>query len=276
MTRLRWLAILPAVLLLAACEVEVEQTAPPASSPTRAVTPRATSTTATSATSVPAATATQPAPSTPTPSSSLPSCDWADVVRVIDGDTIAVSISGREDTVRYIGVDTPEIRHPTRGVEPFGPEASAYNSELLSGGRVCLERDVTERDRYGRLLRYAWLEDGTFVNEALLLAGLAQVITYPPDVKYVESRYLPAQQQARDAGLGIWGDAPAPSTATTAAPAPVVSAPPPACYVAGRNTCNCSDFRTHAEAQAFHDTYDPTDVNRLDGDFDGVACETLP
>ncbi len=276
MIRLPWLALVAALLLLAACEVEVEQVTPTASSTTRAATPRPASTTAVSATASPA-----PASATPVPSGQLPACEWADVVRVIDGDTIAVSIDGRQDTVRYIGVDTPELRHPTRGVEPFGPEASAYNEGLLRDGRVCLERDITERDRYDRLLRYVWLEDGTFVNEALLLAGLAQVITYPPDVKYVESRYLPAQQQARDAGLGIWGDAPAPTPTEAApqpgpSPSPAVVGPPPACYVAGRNTCDCSDFSTHAEAQAFFDTYDPTNINRLDGDGDGIVCERLP
>lgn len=279
MNRLRWLALVPALLLLAACEVQVEQPSSTPSSPTRGDAapptsiPSPAATGSSAATASPAATA--PVPSTPVPSASLPTCQWADVVRVIDGDTIAVTIDGRQDTVRYIGVDTPETRHPTRGVEPFGREASAYNSQLLQDGRVCLEKDITERDRFDRLLRYAWLEDGTFVNEALLLAGLARVVTYPPDVRYVESRYLPAQQQARDAGLGIWGDAP-PPTPTEAAPSPVTAGPPPACYVAGQNTCDCSDFATHAEAQAFHDTYDPTDINRLDGDGDGQACESLP
>ncbi|HEY4668357.1 MAG TPA: thermonuclease family protein [Tepidiformaceae bacterium] len=280
MIRLPWLALVAALLLLAACEVEVEQATPPTSSVTRVATTRQATTAPAAATAIPTA------DGAASPSAGqLPTCAWADVVRVIDGDTIAVNIDGRQDTVRYIGVDTPETRHPTRGVEPFGPEASAYNNELLASGRVCLEKDITERDRYDRLLRYVWLEDGTFVNEALLLAGLAQVITYPPDVKYVESRYLPAQQRAREAGLGIWGDGPAStptdaapiaSTPTEATPLPVVGGSPPACYVAGQNTCNCSDFSTHAAAQAFHETYDPTNINRLDGDFDGVACESLP
>ncbi len=280
MIRLPWLGLVAALLLLVACEFEVEQAKPPTSLATRVATPGQASTAPAAGTAIP----TPAGASSPSPGQ-LPACEWADVVRVIDGDTIAVNIDGRQDTVRYIGVDTPEIRHPTRGVEPFGPEASDYNNQLLAAGRVCLEKDITERDRYNRLLRYVWLEDGTFVNEALLLAGLAQVITYPPDVKYVESRYLPAQQRAREAGLGIWGDGPASTptdaapvagTPTEATPLPVVGGPPPACYVAGQNTCNCSDFTTHAAAQAFYETYDPTNINRLDGDFDGVACESLP
>lgn len=280
MTCLRWLALMPVVLLLAACEAEVEVATPTTSAPTRGATAGETPATAPSG-PAPSATATGSVPGTPAPSSQLPACEWADVVRVIDGDTITVSIAGRHDTVRYIGVDAPETRHPTRGVEPFGPEASAFNEQLLRGGRVCLEKDITERDRFDRLLRYVWLPDGTFVNEALLLVGLAQVVTYPPDVKYVESRYLPAQQRAREAGLGIWGDAPAPTPTQAAAqpgpsPLPVTAGPPPACYVAGRNTCNCSDFATHAAAQAFFATYDRTNINRLDGDGDGVVCESLP
>jgi len=260
--RRRWLPLLPAILalLLLACETEVEDAPGATASPTRAA--------------VPSPTDTRPAPRTPNPSAELPACQWAEVVRVIDGDTIAVNIEGRPDTVRYIGVDTPETRHPTRGVEPFGEEASAYNRDLLEDGWVCLEKDITERDRYDRLLRYAWLEDGAFVNEALLLAGLARVVTYPPDVKYVESRYLPAQQRARDAGLGLWGDPPADPEPATASP--VAGGPAPSCYAAGQNTCDCSDFATHAEAQRFHETYDPADINRLDSDGDGLACESLP
>ncbi|MCL4231340.1 MAG: thermonuclease family protein [Dehalococcoidia bacterium] len=145
----------------------------------------------------------------------LPPCDWSETVRVIDGDTIVVNVAGTEEKVRYIGIDAPETSHPVRGVEPFGLEATAANRDLVQDRRLCLERDVTNRDRYGRLLRYAWLEDGTLVNEALLARGMAQVVTYPPDVKYVEPRFLPAQQRARAAGLGIWGDTAAGGTGSS-------------------------------------------------------------
>ena len=150
----------------------------------------------------PLATAT-PVP-TPVPSAQLPACQWATVARVVDGDTIVVRANGGEDRVRYIGVDTPETVAPGQPVQPYGPEASSFNRALVEGKQVCLEKDITDRDRYGRLLRYAWLADGRLVNEELLLAGLATVVTYPPDVKYVESRYLPAQRAAREAGRGIW------------------------------------------------------------------------
>ena len=131
-------------------------------------------------------------------------CDWATVVRVVDGDTIRVLLDGVEERVRYIGIDTPELSHPTLGVEPFGPEASAFNEQLVGGRLLCLEGDVSDRDRFGRLLRYAWLEDGTMVNVRLLEAGLATVATFPPDVKYVESLLLPAQRAAAESARGLW------------------------------------------------------------------------
>lgn len=215
----------------------------------------------------PSQTPTAAATPTPAPATTLPACDWARVDRVVDGDTIVVELDGRLEHVRYIGVDAPESGGPG-GHEPFGDEAAARNAQLLSGGRVCLERDITDRDRYGRLLRYAWLPDGRLVEEQLLRDGLAVVVTYPPDVKYLEGRHLPAQQEARAARRGLWAEV-EPVTA-------VGGIGPPPCYVPGRNTCNCSDFATQQEAQAFHTAYDPADVNRLDGDRDGLVCESLP
>jgi endonuclease YncB( thermonuclease family) len=127
----------------------------------------------------------------------------AQVTRVVDGDTIEVLIDGVEYRLRYIGIDTPETKHPTSGVEPFGPEASQANSELVEGKTVLLERDVSEVDRYGRLLRYVYVDD-LMVNEELLRRGLARVATFPPDVKYVD-RFLEVQRAAQKAGMGMWG-----------------------------------------------------------------------
>ena len=79
------------------------------------------------------------------------------VTRVIDGDTVEVSLNGESQTVRYIGIDTPETKHPSKPIECFGPEASQFNEELVSGKQVLLEEDVTDKDRYGRLLRYVWI-----------------------------------------------------------------------------------------------------------------------
>lgn len=125
------------------------------------------------------------------------------VIRVVDGDTLEVSIQGTKEKVRLIGVDTPETVHPTIGEEPYGREASNFTKEKLTDQTVELEFDVEERDRYGRLLAYVWL-DGEMFNEVLLSEGYAQIATYPPNVRYVE-RFQAAQQEAREAERGLWG-----------------------------------------------------------------------
>jgi len=86
---------------------------------------------------------------------------------------------------RYSGIVTPETVHPTNRVEYFGKEASEKKGELVEGKTVFLEKDVSEIDKYGRLLRYVWIDD-VVVNAELVRLGYAQVVTYPPDVKYQE------------------------------------------------------------------------------------------
>ena len=127
----------------------------------------------------------------------------AQVLRVIDGDTIEVSIDGETYKVRYIGIDTPETKHPEKPVEWMGPEAAAQNEKLVGGKTVILEKDVSETDKYGRLLRYVWVGD-LMVNAELVRLGYAQVSTYPPDVKY-QDLFLQLQREAREAGRGLWG-----------------------------------------------------------------------
>ena len=129
------------------------------------------------------------------------------VVDVVDGDTIKVDIDGTVYTVRYIGIDTPETVHPTVPVEWMGPEASAANKDLVDGKEVVLEKDVSEVDRYGRLLRYVWLHNGPgwlLVNRELVRLGFANSATYPPDVAY-QAIFLEAEAVARNAGAGLWG-----------------------------------------------------------------------
>ena len=129
----------------------------------------------------------------------------ATVLRAVDGDTVEVAFpDGRVETVRYIGVDTPETKHPTVGVECFGPEAAERNRALVEGRRVRLVRDVSDRDHYGRLLRYVYLEDGTFVNEALVEEGYAEAVAFPPDTRF-HARLHHAEEEARAAGRGLWG-----------------------------------------------------------------------
>ncbi len=129
------------------------------------------------------------------------------VVRVVDGDTVRVEIGGRVERVRYIGVNSPELHHPRRGREPGGREASRVNGELVAHRRVRLELDVQSRDRYGRLLAYVWVGD-VMVNAELVRLGYAQVMTVPPNVRH-QAMFLRLQRDAREAGRGLWGPAPA-------------------------------------------------------------------
>ncbi len=124
------------------------------------------------------------------------------VVRVVDGDTIHVRIGDRVEKVRYIGVNTPEVHHPTKGEEPGGREASEVNRRLVTGKHVRLELDVQERDRYGRLLAYVWAGE-IMVNAELVRLGYAQVMTIPPNVRYQEM-FVKLQREAREAGRGLW------------------------------------------------------------------------
>ena len=124
------------------------------------------------------------------------------MVRVVDGDTIHVRLADRVEKIRYIGVNTPEIHHPTRGEEPGGREAAEVNRRIVAGRRVRLELDVRTRDRYGRLLAYVWVGD-LMVNAELVRLGYAQVMTVPPNVKHQE-RFVKLQREAREAGRGLW------------------------------------------------------------------------
>ncbi len=129
------------------------------------------------------------------------------VVKVVDGDTIEVVIDGQNKKLRYIGINTPETVDPRKGVECFGREASDENKRLVEGRNVLLEKDISETDKFGRLLRYVYLplEDGTklFVNDYLVRSGFASADSFPPDVKY-SNRLLMAQQEARDNRRGLW------------------------------------------------------------------------
>ena len=126
------------------------------------------------------------------------------MTRVVDGDTIHVSVAGRRERVRYIGVDTPESRRPGTPVQCFARAASAFNARLVGGRRVELRTDVEERDRYGRLLAYVHRRpDGLFVNAELVRRGYATVLTVAPNVAHA-SALLRLQRRARRAGRGLW------------------------------------------------------------------------
>jgi len=133
------------------------------------------------------------------------------VLYAVDGDTVQLTTG---EKLRYIGIDTPETKHPRKPVEFYGKEASAFNKQLVLGAKrrggaafqgkdILVEFDVTEKDRYGRLLGYVYLPDGTFVNAELVRQGYAKVYTYPPNVKYV-SLFRQLQAEARANNRGLW------------------------------------------------------------------------
>ncbi len=122
----------------------------------------------------------------------------------MDGDTNQVCCIGwKREKVRYIGINTPETKHPTKEVAHFGEDASEANRKLVDGKTVRLEFDVQQLDKYGRTLAYVYLEDGTFVNAWLVKNGYAMVLTIPPNVKH-EDIFLKLQREAREARRGLW------------------------------------------------------------------------
>ena len=137
----------------------------------------------------------------------LPGEPNAQVIRVVDGDTVVVETGGVEEYVRLIGIDTPETVKPGTAVECFGEAASARAEELLpEGTQVVLERDVEARDRYDRLLAYVHrASDGLFVNLALVEGGYAQPAEYPPNVAHTDE-LARAGGHAREADRGLWGE----------------------------------------------------------------------
>jgi len=131
------------------------------------------------------------------------------VTRVVDGDTIHVQVGGRDETVRYIGVDTPESVKPGAPVECFAKRAGAFNRRLVAGEQVRLVRDAEARDRYGRLLAYVYrVRDKRFVNAALVRRGYAVALTIPPNVAHAQ-RFSKLASAARRAGRGLWSSCPA-------------------------------------------------------------------
>jgi len=121
------------------------------------------------------------------------------VARVVDGDT--VEIKGGEK-IRYIGIDAPEISSDAC----FAKEATEKNKELVEGRLVRLEMDLSETDKYGRLLRYVYVEE-IFVNDFLVREGYANVYTIPPDLKYQEE-FKDAEKEARENNRGLWTNCP--------------------------------------------------------------------
>lgn len=124
---------------------------------------------------------------------------------VVDGDTIDIAIGGKTERVRLIGINTPETKHPTKGVECYGPEASAYTEQLLpKGTKLRVERDVEARDKYGRLLLYVYIANSNvFVNMDLVMNGYARPMVFEPNTAH-KVDFAQAATQAELRNVGLW------------------------------------------------------------------------
>ena len=194
----------------------VDPTARPTSAPTAVATP----------TSTPEPTAT-PVPAPTFGPTGL--TEVATVSRIVDGDTIRVVLDGRDVPLRYIGIDTPEPDSDDPLVKSMADAATAANAALVEGRQVVLARDVSETDRFGRLLRYVWLETGDgwmLINERLVELGFAQASSYAPDVS-MDDVFRAAETSARAGGVGLWAPVPTPTPKPTPTPVPT-PAPTPA------------------------------------------------
>ena len=127
------------------------------------------------------------------------------ILKVVDGDTVDIDVDGRTERVRLIGVNTPETKHPTKPIECFGPEASAYLKQLLPRGTaVRIERDVEARDRYGRLLLYLYLgSNDLFINLDLVSRGYGTPMSIEPNT-FHRNDFVRAAAQAEAANVGLW------------------------------------------------------------------------
>lgn len=148
---------------------------------------------------------------------SASSCYSQTVIKIVDGDTFKAVWNGDTVAVRLCGVDTPESRKNSKAkkdakrsgqdlvvITTMGKSSTEYLNDIMPvGTKVTFEFDVTKKDRYGRLLAYVYLSNGTMVNEQLVVAGMANTMTIPPNVKYAE-RFRKAEASAREKRLGHW------------------------------------------------------------------------
>lgn len=217
----------------------------------------------------------------PVATSSVPLADSGSylVRRVIDGDTLVVSIDGIDATIRLIGLDTPETVDPRRSVQCYGREASARAKELLTGAEVRIETDPTQGplDKYGRTLAYVFLPDGTLFNEYMIAQGFGHEYTYAFPYRY-QARFRDAQATAKSQKRGLWADGACDRSLQERDAVPAVRTVSGAEYLCSGNAYDCSDFPTQASAQeAFELCGGMTnDIHHLDEDRDGRACEILP
>ena len=216
------------------------------------------------------------------------------VVKVIDGDTIVTDVNGKDETIRLIGIDTPEIVDPRKPVQCFASEASEKAKTLLSGKSVSLEADPSQgdRDKYHRLLRYVFLEDGTNFNQIMIAQGFAHEYTYNLPYKY-QSQFKKAEKEAREKELGLWS----PSTCSVNTSSSSLNQnfqPSPTVQIiqqqtgqsgqavssdykpTGIYTCDCSKLCGKIKTcdEAYYQLKN-CGCSARDADGDGVPCESL-
>lgn len=143
--------------------------------------------------------------------------ETAKVIRVIDGDTLKVEFQGKQESIRLIGIDTPEsrinnkARHDSqksgediRVITEMGKKATDFTKSLVQkGDRIRIEFDLQQRDKYGRLLGYGYINGDRMLNEEIIKSGYASIMTYPPNVKY-QDRFQKAYREARENRRGLW------------------------------------------------------------------------
>ncbi|MBI4084755.1 MAG: thermonuclease family protein [Candidatus Levybacteria bacterium] len=207
----------------------------------------------------------------------------ASITKVVDGDTISVLINGKKETIRIIGINTPETVDPRKTVECFGKEASnKAKGYFIVGSNVWLEADPTQgdRDKYQRLLRYVFINNNSEdYGATMIIKGYAYEYTYNTPYRY-QILYKQAQKNAENRKLGLWSDtacAIQPISVSTPPNSPNTPNLPNSAGQAGDK--DCKDFTTHAEAQAYFvgkGGSPSNNADKLDSDGDGLACESLP
>jgi|GEM_PF-3281053 len=186
------------------------------------------------------------------------------VIKVVDGDTITIE-GGKK--VRYIGIDAPETKDPRKPIQCFGKEATLKNKELVEGKFIYLEKDISNLDKYGRLLRYVWLplensdskvnksKQNLLVNDYLVRQGFAYAVSFPPDIKH-QDLFIEAQKEARANNRGLWANCPIDQSSSK-------------CFISGCNNQLCTSEQNVASTCLFKEEYNCLQFSRCEIQPDG-------
>ncbi len=196
------------------------------------------------------------------------------VTKVIDGDTINVNINGKIETLRLIGIDTPEIVDPRKPVQCFAVEASNKAKAVLNGKSVRLEADNTqgERDKYNRLLRYVFLEDKTNFNQFMIAQGYAHEYTYQSNPYKYQTEFREAEKEAREQKRGLWAD----DACLVQSSEPQKNVQGSQIQSTGNYICDCSKLCSQiTTCDEAYFQLNNCGCSKRDSDSDGVPCESL-